>query len=222
VSSPGGRRGPRRLTPEEHRLWEKVAATAERHNRWPGHAADHDIPGAAEEAHSPTSAEDAAPVTPAEARRAFGRAVRPVGTLRPTGSASGPTTSLTEAGPEVRPVGRPEAGLDRRTADRLRKGGREPDARIDLHGMSVERAHRACLLFLSDAMARGCRVVLVITGKGRRDEREFMSRGRGVLRESLPGWLRASPLGPSIVGIYEAHQKHGGAGAFYIYLKRRR
>lgn len=103
---------------------------------------------------------------------------------------------------------------------RLRKGVREPDARIDLHGMSAERAHRACLTFLSDAIARGCRVVLVITGKGRADRGGF--RTCGVLKESLPGWLRASPLGGSIVGIYQAHQRHGGAGACYVYLKRRR
>lgn len=124
--------------------------------------------------------------------------------------------------PEVRPVGRPEAGLDRRTAERLRKGAKEPEARIDLHGMTAERAHRVCLTFLGDAMSRGLRVVLVITGKGQRSETDIMRSGRGVLRESLPGWLRASPLGGSIVGIYQAHQKHGGAGAFYVYLKRRR
>ena len=146
------------------------------------------------------------------------RTIRPA--PRPT---AGSMARYLAPSPEVGPVGRPEAGLDRRTADRLRKGAREPDARIDLHGMRAERAHRACLVFLSDCLARGHRVVLVITGKGRaRGDDEIMRSGRGVLRESLPGWLRASPLGHSIVGIYEAHQRHGGAGAFYVYLKRRR
>ena len=87
--------------------------------------------------------------------------------------------------------------------------------------MSAERAHRACLTFLGDAVARGHRVVLVITGKGGRTG-AMDHRGKGILRDALPGWLRASPLAPSIVGIYQAHQKHGGAGAYYIYLKRRR
>ncbi len=156
---------------------------------------------------------------------------------RPRPKLNGSTAQVALSGAEIGPVGRPEAGLDRRTATRLRKGAREPDARIDLHGMSAERAHRACLTFLADAMARGCRVVLVITGKGRSDHGRSgsgsggsggasgggdWSRGKGVLRESLPGWLRASPLGASIVGIYQAHQKHGGGGAFYVYLKRRR
>lgn len=146
----------------------------------------------------------------------------PVRTLRPAPRRGATGAPAMLAGPEVGPVGRLEPGLDRRTATRLRKGAREPDARIDLHGMTAARAHRACLVFLADAMARGSRVVLVITGKGRRDRDDFMPRGRGVLRESLPGWLRASPLGASIVGIYQAHRKHGGEGAFYVYLKRRR
>src|SRR5690606_15072087 len=123
-------------------------------------------------------------------------------------------TRITRAAPDPEPVGRPEAGLDRRTAERLRKGAREPDARIDLHGMTADRAHRALLRFLGEASARGHRVVLVITGKGRRDEHGQMT-GRGILRDSLPGWLRASPLGHSVVGIYQAHRRHGGEGAFY-------
>ena len=133
-----------------------------------------------------------------------------------------PPVRVTTLPSEMRPVGRPEAGLDRRTADRLRKGAKEPQARIDLHGMRTERAHRACLTFLADSLARGLRVVLVITGKGRRGDQSYMGEGRGVLRDALPGWLRASPVGHSIVGIYQAHQKHGGEGAYYIYLKKRR
>ena len=67
-------------------------------------------------------------------------------------------------------------------------------------------------------------LVLVITGKGgrHRDDGDIMASPRGVLRDSLPRWLKSSPLGHSIVGIYEASPRHGGSGAFYIYLKRRR
>lgn len=145
--------------------------------------------------------------------------------LRPTGKPGKRRhVSMDLSETEVGPVGRPQAGLDRRTANRLRKGEREPDARIDLHGMTAERAHRACLRFLSSALANGSRVVLVITGKGGRlrNDGDIMAPPRGVLRASLPRWLKSSPLGHSIVGIYEANQKHGGSGAFYIYLKRQR
>lgn len=213
------RRGRRILGPDERRLWERIARTADPLSGQKPKGDIVDVPD--------MPLQD----TPAQAFRRedthkpqAGRAPRIPGHLvRPTGPQAGPAHRVTTFGPEVGPVGRPEAGLDRRTSDRLRKGSREPDARIDLHGMTAERAHRACLTFLADAVARGCRVVLVITGKGgRRDDSDFMTPGRGVLRESLPGWLRASPLGHSIVGIYQAHQKHGGSGAFYVYLKRNR
>lgn len=214
------RRGPRTLTDEERTLWQRVAETTDRgidkprFENTPADAADAFVGPDAANTLKDAVAKAVAPISP--------RNVRPGRPLQ------GSTARIALTGAEVMPVGRPEAGLDRQTATRLRKGAREPDARIDLHGMSAERAHRACLTFLSNAMTQGCRVVLVITGKGRGAADSGMQafpsemRGRGVIRESLPGWLRASPLGRSIVGIYQAHQRHGGEGAFYIYLKRHR
>ncbi|MGF1553084.1 MAG: Smr/MutS family protein [Paracoccaceae bacterium] len=124
-----------------------------------------------------------------------------------------------------RPVGRPEAGLDRRTAERLRRGEREPDARLDLHGMTAERAHRALDRFLAQAVAGGGRVLLVITGKGGRahpEDAPWLPPGRGVLRDAAPRWLRSGPHRGRILGIFEAHIRHGGAGAFYVYLRKSR
>ncbi len=195
-----GRGKGRTLDPEEQALWDRVAQTAEPL----GKSIDR---------------EDAGP----DVARAARKAVRiPLGLEAPqtAPAPTSPKVTFSLAQTEVQPVGRAEPGLDRRTSDRLRKGVRAPEARIDLHGMRAERAHRACLTFLGDAMARGLRMVLVITGKGRVEQDDIMRSGRGVLRESLPGWLRASPLGRSIVGIYQAHPRHGGSGAFYVYLKR--
>ncbi|MEM6974095.1 MAG: Smr/MutS family protein [Pseudomonadota bacterium] len=123
------------------------------------------------------------------------------------------------------PVGRPEAGLDRRTAERLRKGAREPDARLDLHGLTAEQAHRRLDRFLAEAVSAGLRVVLVITGKGGRrrpEDAPWLPEGRGVLRDAAPRWIRQGAQGRRIVGIYEAHIRHGGAGAFYVYLRKPR
>lgn len=132
--------------------------------------------------------------------------------------------SLGEAHPA--PVGRPEPGLDRRTAEKLRRGDRAPDARIDLHGMTAERAHARLDSFIRQSLRAGHRCVLVITGKGGRMDRgedaAFMRPDRGVLRDAAPRWLRSGPMRGRIVGIYEAHQRHGGGGAFYVYLKRAR
>ncbi len=147
-------------------------------------------------------------------------------TLRPTGSGKPPATSLDLADPVVAPVGRPEPGLDRRNAERLRRGERAPEARIDLHGLTAERAHRVLDRRIGAALAGDQRLILVITGKGGRkrdaDDAPFMRDDEGVLRQQAPRWLRSGPHAAHIVGIYQSHPRHGGAGAFYVYLKKRR
>ncbi len=217
----GGKGPRRRLGPDERQLWERVAASA-RPLAPDRRAESRPAVGRPASGDPPPPREDGSPGRGGEAPPA----PEPL-LLRPHGSPRArDATTLGLRFPEAGPVGRPQAGLDRRTADRLRKGARAPDARIDLHGMTAERAHRACLRFLGEAVCRGHRVVLVITGKGRSGNEDGRGAaaplGRGVLRQSLPGWLRASPLGQSIVGIYQAHRRHGGEGAFYIYLKRHR
>jgi DNA-nicking Smr family endonuclease len=146
--------------------------------------------------------------------------------LRPAGPTRPPAITVDLADRDIAPVGRPEAGLDRRSADRLRRGARAPDARIDLHGMTSERAHRELDRCIGAALASGARLVLVITGKGgkRRDPHAapFMRGDQGVLRQQVPGWLRHGPHARHIVGVYQASPRHGGAGALYVYLKKRR
>ena len=146
--------------------------------------------------------------------------------LRPVGSGKKPAISIDLADRAVAPIGRLEAGLDSRLTDRLRQGERAPDGRIDLHGMTAERAHRALDRYISVALTRGERLILVITGKGGKvrnaDDAAFMRTDQGVLRQQAPNWLRNGPYAAHIVGIYQAHLRHGGAGAFYVYLKKQR
>lgn len=150
---------------------------------------------------------------------------RPIKTVKPIGrtEASPVRYEITDNAP--RPVGKPEPGLDRRTAQRLRRGERAPEARLDLHGMTTDRAHRALNGFLARGLSQGLRCVLVITGKGGRhssEEAPFMRSDQGVLRQAVPRWIRSGPYASQIVGIFEAHVRHGGAGALYVYLKKGR
>lgn len=226
MAGAGKRRKPRRLDADEQRLWARIAATTDALPRASAGGSDalpeppHSLAINGKQAKlvmpEPRAGLHAAPRQPPRPRQAA--------RANANGSLSSPRTPFTQimhAKPDAGPVNWREPGLDRRTAARLRKGLREPDARIDLHGLTAEHAHLACLRFVANGAARQDRVLLVITGKGRRDQHGYLTN-RGVLRESLPGWLRASPLGASILGIYQAHQKHGGAGAFYVYLKRPR
>ena len=98
-----------------------------------------------------------------------------------------------------------------RLVDDLAGRGRlEPEARLDLHGMTQSAAYRTLLRFLIDAHAREKSLVLVITGKG------------GVLRGQLPLWLGQADLRGLVAGLREAHVRHGGAGAFYVLMRKHR
>lgn len=105
--------------------------------------------------------------------------------------------------------------FDVQTRDKISKGRLPLEGRVDLHGMTQEEAYSLLMSFLRRAHDGGVRYVLVITGKG------SSSRGDGVLRKSLPSWLKTQPFRHLVSGIDEAARHHGGGGAFYVRLRRR-
>jgi len=119
-------------------------------------------------------------------------------------------------------------GIDGNTTERLRRGQLEPEARLDLHGLTESAAHRTLLLFLKTAMARRHKLVLVVTGKGRPQaedapfDMELNLRSRGVLKSAVPRWLNEKEFAGLVAGTRAAHKKHGGEGAMYIYLRKGR
>ena len=113
--------------------------------------------------------------------------------------------------------------MDRKSFDRMSRGKLSPEARIDLHGMTLAQAHPALTHFIQTAHAHANRLVLVITGKGKRgDDTGPIPQRHGVLKHQVPQWLAMPPLGAMILQIAEAHLKHGGSGAYYVYLRRHR
>ncbi|WP_398473449.1 Smr/MutS family protein [Tardiphaga sp.] len=109
--------------------------------------------------------------------------------------------------------------LGRRERSQLSRGRKEIDARLDLHGMTQERAHRALATFLQRASYDGMSFVLIITGKGRSGSLESE---RGILRRQVPIWLGLPEFRALVVGFEEAHIGHGGAGALYVRVRRAR
>lgn len=112
--------------------------------------------------------------------------------------------------------------MDAGTHARMTRGKLAPEARIDLHGMTLAEAHPELIRFILNAQASGLRLVLVITGKGkRREDQGPIPQRIGALRHQVPHWLHLPPLGPAVLQVSEAHLKHGGSGAYYVYLRRR-
>jgi DNA-nicking Smr family endonuclease len=112
----------------------------------------------------------------------------------------------------------PPAKLGRRERTQLSRGRKTIEDRLDLHGMTQTRAHRALLSFLQRASSEGLAFVLVITGKGGTG----LETGRGVLRRQVPEWLNLPEFRALVVGFEEAHIGHGGEGALYVRVRRAR
>ncbi|MDO8607539.1 MAG: Smr/MutS family protein [Phaeospirillum sp.] len=105
-------------------------------------------------------------------------------------------------------------GLDRRSADRMKRGEMEIEATLDLHGHSQDLAHDELAAFIQRAWVAGRRCVLVVTGKG--------VKGDGILKNQVPRWLNQSPLRERILGFSFARPQHGGDGALYVLVRRQR
>jgi DNA-nicking Smr family endonuclease len=129
---------------------------------------------------------------------------------RRTSSRSAPTEPPATAPPRHAP--RAAQAIEPGRLHRLASGRDALDGRLDLHGLTQDRAKAALAAFVLRGHAEGRRAILVITGKG--------ALGDGVLRRRVPEWLGEAPLRPFIAGLTEAHRRHGGAGALYVALKR--
>lgn len=114
--------------------------------------------------------------------------------------------------PPVREAPKPPplAKLDRRSKSRVARGKIEIDARLDLHGFTLERARSRLERFLASSQAAGAGLVLVITGKS------------GALRREVPHWLALAEFRALVIGFEEAAQHHGGSGALYVRIRRAR
>ncbi len=191
----------RHLSPEEADLWRTVARTARPLHSHPIHLPE-----------PPPATDPPPPLVHAKPRLSpflMGENHR-----KPEKRDLAPTL------PEL--LGQSPLRMDAGTHAKMTRGKLQPEARIDLHGMTLAEAHPELIRFILNAHSAGLRLVLVITGKGkRREDSGPIPQRMGALRHQVPHWLHLPPLGPAVLQVSEAHLKHGGGGAFYVYLRRR-
>jgi len=193
----------RRITPDERELWEKAMKTTDRLSRPLPHFVET----------LPTS-----PARPVHVRTPLKPKPFTIGSNQP---ADTPAHNL--APPIDESFSKVASNMDRKNFERLKKGKKSIDGRLDLHGMTLAHAHPSLIRFVREKHAEGARLLLVITGKGRGSrDLDFMTDRRGVLKHQVPQWLSMPPLGPLVLQVVQAAPKDGGTGAYYVYLRRQR
>lgn len=177
----------RRVTPEELELWRQIAQTVRpiKSRRRPGKAKEEPPPAAL--AAKPRGAKPTAP------------------TAQPAKPPPATPHELTHG---------LSHGIDRRQAERFRKGKLPIEGKIDLHGRTQQDAHDDLLAFLKRARGADKRCVLVVTGKG------MTTAKIGILRQAVPRWLNEPAFRPLVLAFDYAEPQHGGEGALYVLLKR--
>ena len=112
--------------------------------------------------------------------------------------------------------------IDRRTAEKFKRGEFLIEQTLDLHGLTEKEAFAAVDDFIRNAYMQKRRCVLIVTGKGINREDDAWYEKKGILKECVPGWLSNPELRPLILGISYAKPEDGGSGALYVLLRRNR
>jgi DNA-nicking Smr family endonuclease len=194
----------RRLTAEDRELWDRVRASAEPMQR----------------SNLETKRFDPDTNLPASPARSL-RKAQSVLLGKPVGPSRGLSHNLAPAIHDH--IRQAPVQMDQKSFGKLKRGKLRPEGKIDLHGMTLERAHPVLTGFVMNAHAQGKRLVLVVTGKGKmRDEGGPIPVRHGVLRHQVPQWLAMQPMKSVVLQIVQAHVSHGGGGAYYVYLRRHR
>lgn len=132
-----------------------------------------------------------------------------------------PVTSASLGPNPAEALARNPVRMDAKTHKRMTKGRLMPEARLDLHGMTLTEAQPELTRFILSSHAQGRRLVLVITGKGKPGGVDAPLPVRpGALRHHVPHWLHRPPLAGVVLQVSAAHLRHGGEGAYYVYLRR--
>lgn len=179
------------LGKEDISLWRKVASTVQRY------LPIEETTGSQEESFGALMGESKKSAVPPSSTSEKGR------------SSAESNQKTAKKAPEI------HSGVDGRTLSKLKKGQLPIEAVLDLHGMSLDKAHTKCIGFLKGAQLKGYRCVLIITGKGK-----FSKEKIGIIKKHFPDWIHEDPLSKIVLSFSVAQIKDGGTGAFYVLLRK--
>ena len=95
---------------------------------------------------------------------------------------------------------------------------------IDLHGYTLEEANKLIENFIIKSYQEKINKLVVVTGKGIHSQTEkdpYVSKDLSILKFSVPEFISSNKnLMKIIYEMKDAKIEDGGAGAFYIFLKK--
>ena len=95
---------------------------------------------------------------------------------------------------------------------------------IDLHGYSLDEANKSIEDFIIKSYQEKINKLIVVTGKGIHSQNEkdpYVSKDLSILKYSVPEFISNNKdLMKIIYDMKDAKIEDGGAGAFYIFLKK--
>ncbi len=193
---------PRKLTSEEQRLWQKVVDQVEVIKASPAQKFDLPI---------------------SLSGRPFTLPKAPIKSFRVGQKAKGARLEQFQTPAVTKHPAAVSPNMDKREYQRLIKGKLGIDGTLDLHGLTADQARLQLIPFVQSAHRSGSRLLLVITGKGKKAGYDEFNRPKiGVLKQGVPEWLQSGVLSQLVLQVTQAHEKHGGGGAYYVYLRRKR
>ncbi|MAP93341.1 MAG: hypothetical protein CMK07_00165 [Ponticaulis sp.] len=197
----------RALSQREERMWQRVARTV---RKIEGRHPDPEDAKPSTESLEPSKQQPdvippaiAPPSRPRASAADLEKLLNPDSTLHKK-----PSILQAETNKQVSSAGPANRGEERK----IRRGKLETGPRLDLHGHTQDSARTALFQFVRFHQSQNEVSVLVITGKGR--------AGKGVIRQRFLDWLSEPEFKLIVSGYAQAHRKHGGDGAFYVFLRK--
>lgn len=129
------------------------------------------------------------------------------------------STSLSPVCTPVMPLHNSLKLAEKNKRKKLLKGNFEPEATLDLHGLSRDNAYHRLYQFIVNSYHAGHRYLLVITGKGRYCYETYQNTG--LLKGLVTDWFKESHFSQYVSVVQTASSTHGGDGAYYVILTKK-
>ena len=113
-----------------------------------------------------------------------------------------------------------QKNTDQHLIRKVKRRQKKIEGTLDLHGLKVYEAKIKVFQFIRLNFEKRNRLLLIITGKGKRLGVEHGWRGEGVLKELVPQWLCSILISKFVLWYVNAPNELGGYGAYIVYLKK--